>query len=267
MRGEQQGGDTREGSSDRKGPFDRPDDIQAYYRDPTVVSEYIERRTAQPLNGLLHRRQVAFINAALRERRPQRVLEIAPGPARLTAELDFPGPILGVDGSWEMLLLAHQRLRARVAPWQLARGDAFALPVADHCVDLAFAIRFIRRFPDDERGKLYQEVRRVLRPGGALILDAQNRAIALPHRERKGLDRYKVYDALYDRGELIAELENAGFTVRRIEGIIGHFAWQSRINRLRRRGLAPLASALIQLLEQVPSSAPSTWMVLAEVRA
>jgi SAM-dependent methyltransferase len=141
------------------------------------------------------------------------------------------------------------------------------LPVADHCVDLAFAIRFIRRFPVEMRQRLYGEVRRVLRPGGGLILDAQNRAIALPHRERKGLDRYKVYDALYDRDELIAELEGAGFAVRRIEGIIGHFAWQSRINRLRRRGLTQVASWLIQLLERVPSAAPSTWMVLAEVRA
>jgi hypothetical protein len=73
--------------SPRRGPTD----IQAYYRDAAVVRAYIERRTAQPLNGLLHRRQVTFLNDILRERQPARVLEVAPAPARLTAELDLAG--------------------------------------------------------------------------------------------------------------------------------------------------------------------------------
>lgn len=250
---------TPTGASTRRSPTD----IQAYYRDPAVVRAYIERRTAQPLNGVLHRSQVRFLNEVLRERRPARVLEVAPGPARLTAELDFAGHGIAIDGSAEMLDIARHRLAGR--DWLVARGDAFSLPVADRSIDLAFAIRFVRRFSDDTRAKLYAEIRRTLRPGGSLVIDAQNRAVSLPHRSRKGLDRYPVYDALYSRDELVAEVEAAGFRVRRIEGMIGHFALQSRLNRLRHYGLAPVARWMITGLEYVPSREPSTWMVLAEV--
>lgn len=40
---------------------------------------------------------------------------------------------------------------------------------------------------------------------------------------------------------------------------------QPRLNRLRRRGLAAVARGMIGLLEHLPSRAPSTWMLLAEV--
>jgi len=249
----------------RRGPRQRPDEIQAYYRDPAVVQEYMERRTAQPLNGLVHRRQVRFLNRVLAERRPARLLEVAPGPARLTAELDFAGHGVAVDGSAEMLAVARQRLAGGAAQWAVVRGDAFSLPVADRSADLAFSLRFVRRFQGPERARLYAEMRRALAPGGALVIDAQNRAVALPHRQRKGLERYPVYDALYERQELINEVEAAGFRVLRLEGIVQHFALQVRLNRLRRYGLGGVASRLIELAERVPGREASTWMLLAEV--
>lgn len=243
----------------------RPEEIQAYYRDPAVVGAYIERRTAQPLNGVLHRCQVRFLNRVLGERRPRRVLEVAPGPARLTAELAGVREGIAVDGSPEMLAAARCRLAQAGVPWLVVRGDAFALPVADASVDLALAIRFVRRFSPDVRPRLYAEIRRTLSPGGAMVIDAQNRAVSLPHRQRKGLDRYPVFDALYDRQELVGELEAAGFRVVRLAGMIQHFGVQSRLNRLRRIGLDALARGMIGLVEYLPGRAPSTWMVLAEV--
>jgi hypothetical protein len=36
-------------------PIDRSEALQQYYQDREVVSTYMARRTAQPLNGLLHR--------------------------------------------------------------------------------------------------------------------------------------------------------------------------------------------------------------------
>lgn len=255
----------RDGSAEERAPRERPDDIQAYYRDPAVVGQYLRRRTAQPLNGMLHRRQVQFLNDVLAERRPRRVLEVAPGPARLTAELDYAGHGLAVDGSAEMLAVARQRLQGSRGHWLVVRGDAFSLPVAGGCADLAFAIRFVRRFGPDVRRQLYAEIRRTLSPAGALIIDAQNRAVSLPHRRQKGLGTYPVFDALYDRDELVAEIEAAGFRVLRMEGMVRHFGVQSRLNRLRRHGLEAVARGMIGLIEHLPSRAPSTWMVLAEV--
>lgn len=241
----------------------KPAEIQAYYRDGEVVARYLERRTAQPLNGTLHDAQVRFLRQVVAERAPQRVVEIAPGPARLTSELSIPGVGLAVEFSDGMLAIARQRVAD--TRWRFVRGDAFHLPVTDGCADLVYAFRFVRRFQPAQRQQLYAGIRRILRPGGALVLDAQNRAIALPHREAKGLDRYPVYDALYDRDELVAELGSAGFRVTRVASVMKHFRIQQQLNRLRLVGLDALARGLIRALEMIPSNNPSTWIVLSEV--
>jgi ubiquinone/menaquinone biosynthesis C-methylase UbiE len=246
-------------------PLDQQDELQKYYQDQRVVDEYLRRRTAQPLNNLLHTSQVAFLNRVLREHRPQRVLEIAPGPARLTAELDFGGSVVAMDFSPAMLRTARARLRERGRPWSVVRGDAFCLPFADNTFDMLFTLKFVRHFQHDDRGRLYREFQRVLRPGGLFVLDGQNRAISLPHRATKGLDRYPIYDVLYDRDEMVSEFEAANFKVLRVDGMVNHFFLQQKLNRLRRVGLSGLARVLIHAAEHVPSRNPSTWMVLNQV--
>jgi ubiquinone/menaquinone biosynthesis C-methylase UbiE len=247
-------------------PLDQAKDLQAYYRDPTVVNAYLERRTAQPFNGFLHRAQVRFLNDALRECAPRRVLEIAPGPARLSAELDPVPPLVVIDASAQMLAVARRRLEARRPGCGFLQGDAFRLPFADHSFDFVFVLKLIRHFQIDDRMRLYAEIRRVLRPQGALVLDAQNRAVSQPHRERKGLEHYRIYDVLYDFPELERELEAAGFGVRRVEGIARHFTLQRGLNRLRRFGLGGMAGRLISLAEGLPGGLPSTWMLLTQAR-
>jgi len=244
----------------------QPPELQRYYRDPDVVGSYLRRRTAQPLNGLLHRGQVRFINRVIRELAPKRVLEIAPGPARLTAELEFRGLGVAVDASAPMLETAQTRLRERGGNWRLVQGDAFALPLAARSVDLVLSLKLIRHFRLAERRRLYDEIRRVLTEQGALIIDAQNRAVSLPHRAEKGMDRYPIYDELYSREELITELEMAGFEVMRLDGMLWHFPLQRRLNRLRRIGLDGVARALVTVVEALPGNNPSTWMVLSAVR-
>lgn len=246
-------------------PLDQPHDLQAYYRDPHVVDTYLDRRTAQPFNGFLHASQVAFINGALRERRPSRVLEIAPGPGRLTADVD-PLPIVALDASAAMLSVARERLRAKNRPCVLLQGDAFRLPFAAASFDFVYSLKLIRHFQIEDRLRLYGEIRRVLAPDGVFVLDVQNRAVSLPHRLAKGVDSYRIYDVLYDAPELTRELETAGFGVRRMGGIARHFGVQRYLNRLRRIGLSGVARRLISVIERLPGGAPSTWMVLAEVR-
>lgn len=247
-------------------PLDQSEELQAFYQDRDVVDSYLRRRTAQPLNGVLHRGQVGFLNRIVAERRPRRVLEIAPGPARLTAELAFAGTGLAVDASPQMLAVARDRLRGRPGTWLTARGDAFRLPVGDQRVDLVYTTKFVRHFQRADRTRLYAEIRRVLRPGGAFVMDAQNRAVSQPHRERKGLEKYPIYDVLYDLPELVDELEAERFRVARVDGLVRHFGIQSRLNRLRHLKLTALARVLVQAVELLPSAAPSTWMVCCEVR-
>jgi ubiquinone/menaquinone biosynthesis C-methylase UbiE len=238
--------------------------LQQFYDDPKVVGEYLKRKES-PIGAVLHAGQVEFLNGVIRDLKPRRLLEIAPGPARLSAEID-PVPLaVAMDFSANMLAEARRRTRALGRPhWHFARGDGFRLPFKTASFDFVFSIRFIRRFEREGRDNIYREIRRVLRPGGHLVLDAQNRLVAGPHRESR--DGYNVFDELWLRDELIAELEAAGFAPLHLEGLIRRFALQWQLHRLRRFRLGGLAQMLIRALEWTPADNPSTWMVLSQAR-
>lgn len=245
-------------------PIDRPHELKRYYQDKDVAEDYMRRRTGQPLNGVLHRRQVGFLNQHLAARAPGAVLEIACGPGRLTAAMRGVRMGVAVDSSAEMLTTAQHRMNGAAESWSFLRSDAFILPFQSESFDVVYTLRFVRHFQLPERQRLYQEVRRVLRPRGVFMVDALNRDVSYPHRVKRGLERYHIYDVLYRREEVEAELQEAGFRVAAMEGMIKHFSVQRFLNRLRRVNLDGLATALIASLEHVPGSNPSGWMLLCE---
>jgi SAM-dependent methyltransferase len=224
----------------------------------------MRKRTTQPLNGFLHQRQVAFLNRGVATRSLGRVLEIACGPGRLTAEMENVSQGVAVDFSPSMLQVARQRTNAGSRGWEFLRSDAFVLPFRSSSFDGAYTLRFVRHFQPEDRHRLYAEIGRVLRPGGIFMLDALNREVSLPHRKARGVDSYRIYDVLYDRDELVAELEQAGFRVVAVEGILKQFGLQRPLNRLRRVRLGALARLMIAALEKLPGDKPETWMVMCE---
>src|SRR4051794_3553628 len=90
------------------------DALREAYRDERVASNYVAERFREPLGALLHRRQVSAVRQVIASHRPQRILEVAPGPARVTVDvitaMDRP-PVL-VDASQQMLQEAKRRLTA-----------------------------------------------------------------------------------------------------------------------------------------------------------
>ncbi len=245
-------------------PIDRPGDLKSYYQDRGVVGAYMRRRTGQPLNGVLHERQVQFLNRVVAERSIGTVLEIACGPGRLTAAMRGVRLGVAVDSSPAMLETARQRMNGAAGRWSFLRTDAFVLPFQSASFDAAYTLRFVRHFQLEDRRRLYQEIRRVLRPRGVFMVDALNREVSYPHRLKRGLDHYAIYDELYRRDEIEAELQAAGFRVVAVEGILKHFRMQQPLNRLRRVRLDALARLLIDSLEYIPGRNPSTWMLLCE---
>jgi ubiquinone/menaquinone biosynthesis C-methylase UbiE len=245
-------------------PITSVDGIKGFYDDPNVVDSYLEKRTAQPLGSVLHELEVAFIRQVIEGRSIAQLLDLAPGPARLSAELKPPPLAVAMDFSPNMLSEARRRTAARGKKWHLVQGDGYKLPFAEESFDLVYSLRFIRRFDRERRNRLYSEIRRVLRPGGAFIMDAQNRAVALPYRVARGLEKYPVYDELFLRHELVSELEENGFGVIQLEGMMRRFALQFRLNWLRHLRLSAPARFLIRVLEYTNDTNPSTWMVLCE---
>jgi ubiquinone/menaquinone biosynthesis C-methylase UbiE len=245
-------------------PLDQADELRGYYTDQGVAKAYMRKRTAQPLNGFLHARQVRFLNDAVGNRRLGRVLEIACGPGRLTVEVEGVSLGVAVDFSPSMLQVARSRMNGEQRDWTFLRTDAFVLPFRSESFDAVYTLRFVRHFRLEDRRKLYAEIRRVLRPGGVFMMDALNREVSLPHRAKRGVESYEIYDVLYDRDELEAELEEAGFRLVRIQGILKQFGWQQPLNRLRRLWLGGLARFIIAALEMLPGEKPETWMLLCE---
>lgn len=101
----------------------------------------------------------------------QTVLELGPGPGYFTPEaariVGPQGRVVCVDLQPGMLALLQKRLRERhVANAALVAADATRLPLADSSVDAAFLSTVLGEVPD--RPAALAELRRVLKPGGAL---------------------------------------------------------------------------------------------------
>jgi SAM-dependent methyltransferase len=101
---------------------------------------------------------------------PARVLELAAGTGRLTAELArrLPGAsIVATDLNQAMIDYAAGQVVGSIE-WRQA--DALALPFADHSFDAVVCQFGAMFFPDKPRA--FAEARRVLAPGGRLLFNS-----------------------------------------------------------------------------------------------
>lgn len=97
------------------------------------------------------------------------VLEIGPGPGVLLAQLAQRFRLaVGLDLSTGMLQQAQRRLSTAGLPGLLLQGDAARLPLAAASFDAVVLTFAYSAFPDGMTAM--QEMARVLRPGGVLIL-------------------------------------------------------------------------------------------------
>ena len=96
------------------------------------------------------------------------VLEVAIGTGRNLPFHPAGIRLTGVELSTEMLAIARQRVQELGREIDLRQGDAQALPFADESFDTVVCTLSLCGIPDDR--KAVAEMRRVLRPGGRLLL-------------------------------------------------------------------------------------------------
>src|SRR6185312_12871170 len=153
---------------------------------------------------------------ALALRAGERVIDVGCGPGYLCAEMAAAGAsVVGVDPSPSMLALAEQR----GSGVELLQGDALSLPVEDGSFDAAVSTQVYEYVADI--GGAFAEVRRVLRPGGRLlILDTDWDSIvwhssddARMERVLRAWDEHLAHPRL--PRVLPSLLRDAGFTLRR----------------------------------------------------
>lgn len=121
--------------------------------------------------------------------RARAVLEVGCGTGRFAETLVSghlpPGALyVGIDIAWAMLARAGPRLaHATTGSAHLIHADAtLGLPLADRSVDRVIVAYVLDLLSTEASGRLLDEARRVLRPGGRLCLASlTRRSRGLPH--------------------------------------------------------------------------------------
>jgi len=188
--------------------------------------------------------------------------------------------LIGLDRSARLLTVAGEALSSDPlsVPCGLLFGSAQEIPLADASVDRITCVRVLQHLPDQDRA--LAEVRRVLKPGGTLILVQYNwasphgliRAAKLPVKAAlRHLIRTMGGEPAFDEptkwtslAALRRQVEAAGLIVERATG-----AWLFPLQYFRSRrsndawgGFHGLALALERLADTAPFTALGGYLLV-----
>lgn len=111
------------------------------------------------------------------------VLEVAPGPGFLSIELARRGfEVCAVDISQTFVDLARRNSDAAAVSVRFEVGDASALPIPEASQDFVVCRAAFKNFAKPVEALC--EMRRVLRPGGSVLLIDMRRDVSLPQLRR-----------------------------------------------------------------------------------
>ena len=196
--------------------------IKSFYRDYSIASSYIEERFSKPLGHVQHYIQLEAINNVINRFDVSKTLEIACGPARLTPGIKTCKLAVAMDSSYPMLRIARHRLN-NGKKWLFVQTDAFE-PGIRQKFQLVYSFRFIRHFRSSDRIKLYKTISKLLEENGILIFDAVHYEKLTLVRKIENKCTQKIYDKIYNTSkEIRNEMNNSGFEILQIKGIIHHF--------------------------------------------
>lgn len=134
---------------------------------------------------------------------PRRVLDIGGGAGNMAHHLAHYGQVIGIDYHPRPLPVAAMR------GLTVCQGGGDALPFPDNSFDLAALLDTVEHIPD-EFG-VFQECRRVLKPGGKLVVTVPAFMWLWSYN-----DEINAHQRRYTAPELQQKLEISGLRVRRI---------------------------------------------------
>lgn len=200
------------------GPIPRFDDVSVPMtrQDQTVAAQYdVWARVYDVLWRRYTENTLPVLQAAAAVRSDERVLDLACGTGALARRLDGSVPdlrLVGVDLSASMIDRARRKMGGRPGI-RFVEADAHDLPFSRAAFDVVLCANTFHYF--SHPGTVLSEARRVLRPGGRLVLldwcrdfwtcramDAVLRRVDPAHHECYTLD------------DLRGRLRTAGFDVR-----------------------------------------------------
>jgi SAM-dependent methyltransferase len=161
--------------------------------------------------------------AALALRNGQAVLDAGCGTGRLTSVLPRHVGVAGADISLESLRLCREKLEETGREAVLVQAPLWKLPFEDGAFDAVGCLGVIQHIHGAEsRASVYEELRRVMKPGARLFLTAyhfwQPAGLFI---KREGYHGGGIYFFRFRPHELRRELE-AHFEVKKIQAICGY---------------------------------------------
>jgi ubiquinone/menaquinone biosynthesis C-methylase UbiE len=244
--------------------FSGREGIQLPYQKDDIAEDYIQSRyDRDPFGRALHERQARLLRKVVSCRQVRKLLEIAPGPARLTVYASATEFAYGVEQSAAMLRLAKARLAEfGVEGWRLVRGDAFHLPFWEDTFDFVMCFKLIRHFARDDRLALLAEIRRALQPGGHLLLDVVNEPANRWLHAKWGVSDRWIDDYWFTEDTFKAEMRDAGFRVVTMYPVHPALPLQYYIWTYLGRLAPSIAQVVSRTLEIVTPREPLEWMAL-----
>lgn len=139
----------------------------------SLAPAYEEKRFSGHSGQFLYATDRRIVREAVALAAPTSILDVPTGTGRVLDYLrDHKGPITGVDATPEMLAQANRY--ARPGKDTLLLGNATALPFDSGSFDFLVSLRFFHLFDEQARLPFATEFRRLLRPGGHLLLSMTN---------------------------------------------------------------------------------------------
>jgi len=153
----------------------------------------------------LRRNARLLLEEALGGRRPERIIDCGSGTGRNLDWLDELGPAVGVERSIAGLRVgrAHNR--------RLVQGSVTRLPFPDASADVTTSFDVLYCLDDEGEQQAVNEMWRVLRPGGIVLVNAA--ALDILHGSHSVLTMER---RRYTPERLAGRLTRAGFSIGRI---------------------------------------------------
>jgi radical SAM superfamily enzyme YgiQ (UPF0313 family)/ubiquinone/menaquinone biosynthesis C-methylase UbiE len=156
------------------------DEIDAHYLDyySQISYKYDESRFGHKSGRVFDEMEKRLINKMLGDNLRGRLLDVATGTARIALNLSRDGlKIVGIDQAIEMLKKAEDKKKGISLSGRLdfVTGAARLLPFKNESFDAVVSIRFLTGVPPEALCFYVNEMKRVLKPGGILLLEFSNR--------------------------------------------------------------------------------------------
>ena len=141
------------------------------YKGKTAI-DYNSRRFSGAGGQYVNRRELDTVIQMLPDM-PQTVLDVPTGTGRVSIALKEQGyHVTSLDLSFDMLQIVRRSCPEAV---KLTLGDAHSLPFGANSFDACICLRYLHFYSPERRSqavRLIQELARIVRPGGTVIIDS-----------------------------------------------------------------------------------------------